>query len=151
MPVFTPSLGGQLFWGTWLCARNSWFTAAAGLTSAVLIFLFIRIHDAVHYPGASSLERLRWFWFLDRHDYIHHVDNSANTNFLLPLGDLLMGTLRRELTPLELKRWPADDSMFLETQNGISTSARWYPDYVLMPRHGHLRSRNGLPLAKSDE
>jgi hypothetical protein len=73
----------------------------------VLIALFIRVHDAVHYPGTSRLERFAWFWFLDHHHYIHHIDNRANTNFLLPLGDLLMGTLRLELTAAELERWPS--------------------------------------------
>lgn len=40
------------------------------------------------------------------HHYIHHVDTRANVNILLPLGDLLLGTLRRELTAAELARWP---------------------------------------------
>ena len=94
----------------WVTTMNGWFTAATACTEFVLIFLFIRVHDAVHYPGASRLERFRWFWFLDRHHYIHHIDNRANTNFLLPLGDLLMGTLRRGLSPAELKRWPSYQS-----------------------------------------
>ena len=75
-------------------------------TAMALIALFIHIHDAVHYPGSSIFERTRWFWFLDHHHYIHHIDNKANTNFLLPLGDLLMGTLRLELAADELARWP---------------------------------------------
>ncbi len=43
-----------------------------------------------------------WFAFLDRHHYIHHVALGTNLNFLLPLADLLFGTLRRQLTPEEL-------------------------------------------------
>lgn len=61
---------------------------------------------AIHCPGHSPLERARWFRWLDRHHYIHHVDTRANVNFLLPLGDLLLGTLRRELRADELARWP---------------------------------------------
>jgi hypothetical protein len=91
----------------WLATANAWFAGGAATTAMILIALFIRIHDAVHYPGASCLERFRWFWFLDQHHYIHHIDTRANTNFLLPLGDLLMGTLRRQLTPAELRRWPS--------------------------------------------
>jgi len=43
-------------------------------------------------PATHPLERFRWFWALDRHHYLHHVDTRANVNFLLPLGD---GCLQR--------------------------------------------------------
>jgi sterol desaturase/sphingolipid hydroxylase (fatty acid hydroxylase superfamily) len=85
---------------------NPLFTSVVSVVTMVEIFLFVRVHDAVHHPGLSRLERFRWFRFLDRHHYIHHVDNKANTNFLLPLCDLLMGVLRRELSPRELTVWP---------------------------------------------
>jgi hypothetical protein len=87
--------------------RNPLFTLSVGVVTAIEIFLFVRVHDAVHHPGLSRLERFGWFRFLDRHHYIHHIDNKANTNFLLPLCDLLMGVLRRDLTPRELARWPS--------------------------------------------
>jgi hypothetical protein len=90
----------------WFLTSNSWFAAASVATAAVLVFLFIRVHDAMHFPGVSRFERFNWFWLLDHHHYVHHIDNRANTNFLLPLGDLVMGTLR--LAPDETKRgrWP---------------------------------------------
>jgi len=91
----------------WMVTANIWFTATMGTGAAVFIYLFIRVHDAVHHPGESRLEHFKWFWFLDHHHYIHHIDNDANTNFLLPLGDLLMGTLRLELTEEEQARWPS--------------------------------------------
>jgi|TARA_Y100000310_G_scaffold253669_1_gene260561 hypothetical protein len=91
----------------WVVTLNIWFTVSMVSMAAVFIYLFIRIHDAVHHPGLSRLEYFQWFWFLDHHHYIHHIDNDANTNFLLPLGDLLMGTLRLELTAEELDRWPS--------------------------------------------
>ena len=91
---------------SWLLTSNAWFTTAAAVTAALLVFLFIRVHDAIHFPGVSPLEKFRWFWFLDHHHYIHHIDNRANTNFLLPLGDLVMGTLRLELDETERSRWP---------------------------------------------
>jgi hypothetical protein len=86
---------------------NRLFTIVVSLVTMIEIALFVRIHDAVHHPGLSRLERFRWFRFLDRHHYIHHVDNKSNTNFLLPLCDLLMGVLRRELSPRELAAWPS--------------------------------------------
>ena len=65
--------------------------------------LFVRVHDAIHYPGIYPfLDSQLWFRFLDRHHYIHHVDTEANVNFLLPLADWLFGTMRRTLTPEEL-------------------------------------------------
>jgi hypothetical protein len=88
---------------------NPLFVAVVSVVTCVEIYLFVRVHDAVHHPGLSRLERFRWFRFLDRHHYIHHVDNRANTNFLLPLCDLLMGVLRRELSPRELATWPSYD------------------------------------------
>ena len=50
------------------------------------------------------MESQGWFRFLDEHHYVHHVDTEANVNFLLPLADLLFGTLRLRLTSEELAR-----------------------------------------------
>ena len=91
----------------WLWSGNTAFAGSVTATSVVVLFLFIHAHDAMHYPGLSPIERLGFFKWLDHHHYIHHVDTGANTNFLLPLGDLLLGTLRQELTAEELRRWPS--------------------------------------------
>ncbi|MCS5646234.1 MAG: hypothetical protein NZ838_08935, partial [Candidatus Marinimicrobia bacterium] len=56
----------------WVVTANIWFTASMVAAAAVFIYLFIRVHDAVHHPGLSWLERFNWFWFLDHHHYIHH-------------------------------------------------------------------------------
>jgi hypothetical protein len=92
---------------TALAAHNTLFTVTFSATMALEIFLFVRLHDAIHYPGQSRLERLPLFGWLDRHHYIHHIDTRANTNFLLPLGDLLFGTLRTSVTPWEEARFPS--------------------------------------------
>ena len=92
---------------SFLLTGNPVFAVTVTLETALFLFLFVHVHDAVHHPGLSPLERFRWFRFLDRHHYVHHVDTEANTNFLLPLADLSLGTLRRELTPAELRRWPS--------------------------------------------
>ncbi|MCI0588459.1 MAG: hypothetical protein L0323_16635 [Planctomycetes bacterium] len=123
---------------------NAWFTASAAAASVALIGLFIRVHDAVHYPGASRMERFRWFWFLDRHHYIHHIDNGANTNFLLPLGDLLMGTLRLRLTPAEQGRWPSYEEarrrLFDPASRATSAGVGGVP---ARPRRGRERVQSG--------
>jgi len=87
----------------WLATRSVAFVA--GLLAALLVVsdLFVRVHDAIHYPKDFPwLQRQRWFRFLDEHHYVHQVDTSVNVNFLLPLADLLFGTMRRALTEEEL-------------------------------------------------
>jgi hypothetical protein len=91
----------------WLATGDAAFVTSAGVVSTVFVALAVHVHDAVHCPGHSPLERFGWFWALDRHHYLHHIDTRANVNFLLPLSDLLLGTLRTELTPAEAARWPS--------------------------------------------
>ena len=91
----------------WLATASVAFVASAGVVATVFVALAVHVHDAVHCPGHSPLERFRWFWALDRHHYLHHIDTRANVNFLLPIGDLLLGTLRTRLTPGEAARWPS--------------------------------------------
>jgi hypothetical protein len=89
----------------WLLTGSVGFLAGAVLATVVVSDLFVRVHDAIHYPGLHPLlEAQGWFKFLEDHHYIHHVDTEANVNFLLPLADWLFGTLRRRLTPQELAR-----------------------------------------------
>lgn len=102
----------------WLVSRNRLFTSCAVATGVVLCYLFIAVHDAIHYPAGRWIERRGWFRFLDRHHYLHHIHHGANLNFLLPLGDLLFGTLRRELGAAELGRWPP----FEEVKKATGTS-----------------------------
>ena len=92
-----------ILWPAWLATGHVAFVA--GLLAALVVVsdLFVRVHDAIHYPREFPwLQRQGWFHFLDQHHYIHHVDTSVNVNFLLPLADLLFGTMRRTLTEEEL-------------------------------------------------
>jgi hypothetical protein len=86
----------------WLSTRDPALIAGSLVALAVISNLFITVHDTIHRPGSHPLlEKQFWFRFLDNHHYIHHVDTSANVNFLLPLADWLFGTLRLELTAEE--------------------------------------------------
>lgn len=99
----------------WWITQNAVFSIAAVCTGLVEFWLFIRVHDVMHYPANRRIESFGWFQFLDRHHYIHHIDNMANINFLLPLCDWLFGTMRTELNETEKKRWPAfEDAKKLE-------------------------------------
>lgn len=103
---FYMSIGAVCIWApAWLLTGDLAFLAGIVLTSIVFSDLFVRVHDAIHYPGLYPwLEAQPWFHFLDVHHYIHHVDTEANVNFLLPLADWLLGTMRRTLTAEELAR-----------------------------------------------
>jgi hypothetical protein len=98
------SFGVVVVWvPAWLVTRSVPFVVGLAIGSVVVSNLFIVVHDTIHRPGSHRLvEAQPWFAFLDRHHYIHHVDLGANLNFLLPLGDLLFGTLRTSLTDAEL-------------------------------------------------
>lgn len=94
------SFGVVLIWvPAWLVTRDVWFLGGIVVSSAAVSNLFIVVHDTIHRPGSHRLvEAQPWFAFLDRHHFIHHVDLGCNLNFLLPLADLLFGTLRTELS-----------------------------------------------------
>jgi hypothetical protein len=104
--AFYMTIGALCVWlPGWFLTKNVGFLAGLIVASAVVSDLFVRVHDAIHYPGRHRLIEARWWFpFLENHHYIHHVDTEANVNFLLPLADWLFGTLRRSLTPEELAR-----------------------------------------------
>jgi hypothetical protein len=51
------------------------------------------LHFLMHKPTFPLIERSRPFQFIKRHHRIHHVHMSRNLNVLLPLADLILGTL----------------------------------------------------------
>lgn len=103
---FYLALAAVLVWlPAWLLTGSVPFLAGIIAASVVVSNLLIVVHDTIHRPGSHPIvEAQPWFAFLDRHHYIHHVALGTNLNFLLPLADLLFGTLRRQLTPEELAR-----------------------------------------------
>jgi hypothetical protein len=100
------AIGVVMVWiPAWLATGNSAFLIGIVISSIVVSNLFIVVHDTIHRPGSHRLvESQPWFGFLDRHHYIHHVDLGANLNFLLPLADLLFGSLRTQMTQDEIAR-----------------------------------------------
>ena len=55
------------------------------------------MHYFMHKPRIDFVERSRWFQFLKRHHRIHHVHMNRNLNVLVPLADLILGTLVLEV------------------------------------------------------
>ena len=54
-------------------------------------------HYLMHKPMIPFIERSRVFQFLRRHHRIHHVRMNRNLNVLIPLADLVLGTLVTEM------------------------------------------------------
>lgn len=104
--AFYMSIGVFAIWlPAWLLTGSTAFLMGLVAASIVVSDLFVRVHDAIHYPGRHPfIEAQPWYRFLEVHHYIHHVDTESNVNFLLPLADWLFGTMRRALTQEELAR-----------------------------------------------
>jgi hypothetical protein len=69
------------------------FVAVFSLTMLVYYAGYESMHYFMHKPRVDFVERSRWFQFLKRHHRIHHVHMNRNLNVLLPLADLVLGTL----------------------------------------------------------
>ena len=88
----------------WLLA--TWVLVAVGIalpyiawmaTVAVTIFVYYAAYEGFHYlmhkPKFPWIERSRPFRFLEKHHRLHHVHMGSNFNVVMPLADLMLGTL----------------------------------------------------------
>jgi hypothetical protein len=91
----------------WLLTCSPAFLYSTLATLAFVSWLLAYVHGVIHTPRDRFVERMAWFRWLDRHHYIHHVDLSANINFLLPICDLLFGTQKWSLTDEEAAANPS--------------------------------------------
>jgi hypothetical protein len=90
----------------WLLTHSTAFFWSTLATLAFISWLLGYVHGVIHTPRERAIEYMRWFQWLDRHHYIHHVDLSANINFLLPICDFLFGTQKWALTDEEQAAHP---------------------------------------------
>ncbi len=68
-----------------------------GGVGAIVVYyaIYESIHWSMHVPRASKiLSRMPYYRFLDAHHRTHHKYMLSNLNVVLPLGDLVFGTLR---------------------------------------------------------
>jgi sterol desaturase/sphingolipid hydroxylase (fatty acid hydroxylase superfamily) len=72
-----------------------------GLGTACYCLCYEIIHWSEHVPRNRWFERTRWFQFLLEHHRVHHKYARKNYNVVLPLADLLFGTLTLERLPPE--------------------------------------------------
>lgn len=91
----------------WLLSGSTTFALSVVGTLAVLSWLLAYVHGCIHTPRDRWIEAMGWFMWLDRHHYIHHIDGRANINFLLPICDVLFGTMKRQLTEREAAAHPS--------------------------------------------
>jgi hypothetical protein len=67
------------------------------ITFAAVVSLYYAgyegLHFLMHKPSVPFIERSRPFQFIKRHHRIHHFHMNRNLNVLLPLADLVLGTL----------------------------------------------------------
>jgi hypothetical protein len=96
-----------ILWPAWMGTARAVFAGAALVTLAGISWLLAHVHGAIHTPRGRWIEGRAWFRWLDRHHYIHHVDLSANINFMLPLCDFLLGTRKAALSEIEALTWPS--------------------------------------------
>ena len=80
-----------LLWIQDLLQMNIFF---GGMTALGLYyFLYEYLHFCMHVPKERWIEKTAWFSWLDSHHHMHHKRHYNNLNVVLPLADLVFGTL----------------------------------------------------------
>ena len=66
-----------------------------GAFSALILYYFLYeyFHYCMHIPKGRWLETTAWFRWLDSHHHMHHRRHFSNLNVVLPLADIVLGTL----------------------------------------------------------
>jgi hypothetical protein len=82
-----------VFWVQYLLGVNIFFSGIAVL--GFYYFLYEYFHFCMHVPKARWFEKTAWFSWLDAHHHQHHQRHFNNLNVVLPLADLVFGTLIR--------------------------------------------------------
>jgi hypothetical protein len=73
----------------------AWTAVMCTVGGIVLLYYFAYegFHYLMHKPSLPWIERRGFFKFIERHHKLHHVYMGKNFNVVLPLADLLLGTL----------------------------------------------------------
>jgi hypothetical protein len=84
---------------TFLSTLLSWWVVLAIFASVCVAYFYVYeyMHLCMHLPEPEGkprwIERRGFFKFLNGHHLLHHRYPEKNLNVVLPLGDLLFGTL----------------------------------------------------------
>lgn len=68
-------------------------TGMVGFVVLLYYFAYEGFHYLMHKPSIAWIERSRPFRFIERHHRIHHVYMGKNFNVVLPLADVVLGTM----------------------------------------------------------
>lgn len=124
-PVLAPLAGGALY---------AAMLGAVGGTIFVYYLAYEGFHYLMHKPSIGWIERSRLFRAMDRHHRLHHAHMGTNFNVVLPLADLLFGTLILE-----------DPSPGQVTGPGARKVARRHSKYGQRLREREGAGRSGEP------
>ncbi|MBI1993696.1 MAG: sterol desaturase family protein [Deltaproteobacteria bacterium] len=80
-----------LLWIQRLLHMNIFFGGMAAL--GLYYFFYEYLHFCMHVPKERWIEKTAWFSWLDSHHHMHHKRHFNNLNVVLPLADLVFGTL----------------------------------------------------------
>lgn len=67
--------------------------SGAALALTLYYGLYEYLHYCMHIPKGRRIENTAWFRWLDSHHHMHHKRHFNNLNVVLPVADLLLGTL----------------------------------------------------------
>lgn len=68
----------------------------------VHMYLWGLLHHEMHVPTSIFIQRLAPYRFLARHHFLHHRYPRYNYNVIIPLADVLLGTLA-QMKPCDLR------------------------------------------------
>lgn len=138
-------------------ALAAWAMSAAGatfpmtafaITFAATMFVYYLgyegFHFLMHKPTLPWIERLGFFKFIKNHHRLHHVYMGKNFNVVLPLADLMLGTLvltdplPRKITEPAARQVARRHSKWgqrlrEEAEGRGTTSTARMPDHVTVP------------------
>ena len=80
-----------LLWVQHLLHVNIFFGGMVAL--GLYYFLYEYLHFCMHVPKGRWIEKTAWFSWLDSHHHMHHKRHFNNLNVVLPLADLVFGSL----------------------------------------------------------
>jgi hypothetical protein len=85
----------QLPFLIWAFFAHKWSVLCGAAIACTLYFTaYEYLHWCMHLPKQRRLEKSRIFYRLNGHHLLHHRYMQKNFNVVLPLVDLLLGTLR---------------------------------------------------------
>ncbi|MCE7872937.1 hypothetical protein DYH09_21505 [bacterium CPR1] len=81
-----------------------WASFGCALGTALYMVAYEMLHWSIHCPDKFWFRNSAWFRFLSEHHRRHHHRSRINYNVVLPLADLVLGTLSFEPVQPEPER-----------------------------------------------